>query len=222
MASHRLCLVHPHDPRVETDGLVENRLQAVLTSLPPDFSVVVVGVDRRGDLRTGEPVSVGVGGGTVDFLPVMRHGRGSFAAAVMRHLPAVRAAARAEVASTSVHDLTWVPLARLVGRPVVLVVHRDPREGAVAGRVSLTAALRETVALRVADRIVGCDAAFVRRCRDGHPVIAAKTEILALPTAEEARVFSLFDEDQQIGRLWERHRRLFDAHPVHRGRHVAA
>lgn len=222
MASHRLCLIHPHDPRVVPTGVVETRLRTVLAALPSDFTVLVVGADHAGDLETGATETIDVAGRRVDFLPVMRAGASSFAAALMRHLPAVRTAARAEVASISVHDLTWVPLARLVGRPVVLVVHHDPRAGAVAGRVPLTAALRETVALRVADRIVGCDAGFVRRCRDGHPAVAAKTELLVLPSGEDAGAVALFDEDAQIARLWERHRRLYDAHPIQRGRHVAA
>ena len=222
MNTHRLCLVHPKDPRTAPVGTVETRLHAVLAALPADFSVLFVGSDRTGDLVPGVSTPIDVAGRAIDFLPVSRAGRGAFAAALVRHLPTIRAAARAEVASVSVHDLTWVPLARLVGRPIVLVVHHDPRAGAVAGRTSMAAALRENVALRVADRIVGCDAGFVHRCRAGNPAIAAKTELLGLPSGDDAGAASLFDEDLQIARLWERHRRLFDAHPPQRGQHVAA
>jgi hypothetical protein len=222
MVSHRLCLIHPTDPRSEPVGTVETRLNGVLSALPTDFSVLFVGADHVGDLRLGAGTAISVAGRSVDFLPVRRGGSGSFAAGLMRHLSAVRTAARAEVASVSVHDFTWVPLARLVGRPIVLVVHADPHAGAVAGRVPLPTALRESLALRVADRVVACDAGFARRCRDANPVIAAKTELLALPASDEAATVSLFDGDAQVARLWERHRRLFDAHAVRRGLHAAA
>ncbi|MDK9697214.1 MAG: hypothetical protein OEL76_12540 [Siculibacillus sp.] len=222
MSAHRLCLVHPVDPRVDPQDLVASRLRTVLAAKPADFSVLVVGVDARGDLATGISSPVDVDGRRVDFLPLARRGEGSFAAALLRHLSAVRTAARAEIASLSVHDFTWVPLARLVGRPIVLVVHRDPRAEAVAGRVPLTTALRETLALRVADRIIGCDVGFVHRCRDVHPVVAGKTELLALATGEDDGAVPLITEDARISRLWERHRRLFDAHAVHRGRPAAA
>lgn len=222
MTSHRLCLIHPTDPRIEPAGAVETRLNAVLSALPSDFSVLFVGTDHVGDLRPGTGAAISVAGRSVDFLPVRRGGSGSFAAGLMRHLSAVRTAARAEVASVSVHDFTWVPLARLVGRPIVLVVHADPHAGAIAGRVPLRTALRESLALRVADRVVACDPGFARRCRDAHPTIAAKTELLALPVGEEASTVSLFDGDVQVARLWERHRRLFDAHAVRRGLHAAA
>lgn len=222
MGGHRLCVIHPGDPRTEADGLVETRMRVILAAKPADFSVLFVGADRRGDLEPGVATPIDVADRRIEFLPVGRRGEGSFAAGLLRHLSAVRAAARAEVASISVHDFTWVPLARLVGRPIVLVVHHDPRGEAVAGRVPLTAALREGVALRVADRVVGCDAGFVHRCRTGHPTVAAKTELLALPSVEDVGATPLFADDTRIARLWERHRRLFDAHAVQRGRPVAA
>jgi hypothetical protein len=222
MASHRLCLIHPTDPRTDPVGTVETRLSTLLSALPTDFSVLFVGADHVGDLRLGTGTAISVAGRSVEFLPVRRGGSGSFAKGLMRHLSSVRAAARADVASVSVHDFTWVPLARLVGRPIVLVVHADPHAGAVAGRVPLPMALRESLALRVADRVVACDAGFVRRCRDGNPAIAAKTELLALPAGDAAATVSLFDGDAQVARLWERHRRLFDAHAVRRELHAAA
>lgn len=222
MTTHRLCLIHPGDPRAEDVGLVERRLHSVLAAKPADFSVLFVGTDRFGDLPTGVVTPVDVAGRRVDFLPVARHGAGAFAPALLRHLPAIRAAARGEVSSISVHDFTWMPIARLVGRPIVLVVHLDPRGEAVAGRVSLTAALRESVALRLADRVVGCDPGFVHRCRAAHPTVAAKTELLALPSGDDTGAVPLFGDDSRITRLWERHRRLFDALAFHRNRPAAA
>lgn len=221
MSCHRLALLHPFDPRREPADHVEARLTAILGSRPVDFEVLIVGVDRRGDLVPGEVVDVEIAGRPHAFLPVTGEG-GGFTAGLLRHLPTVRAAARADVASISVHAIAWAPFARLVGRPIVLVVHDDPRADAVAGRAPFPVALREHVALRVADRILAYDPEFVRRCRETHPALAAKTELVPLPVAETDQVVSLFSDDLHLARMWERHRRLFDAVPKGRGSHAAA
>lgn len=221
---HRLCLLHPIDPRVDPRHPVELRLRALIASVPRDFALVVVGVDAVGDLRPGRPVDVVVAGRTIAFLPVSRAGAGAraYAAGLVRRLPALRRALRPGPASLSVHDVTWMPAARLAGHPIVLVVHDDPRAGRVAGHLTLREALRETVALRLATRIVGCDLGFVERCRDGHPATAAKTEYLAFPVDLAAGAAAPLGDEVRITRLWERHRRLFDVQAVHRGRPAAA
>ncbi len=223
MNRHRLCLIHPLDPRRDPAGVVEQRIAAIAASRPEDFSLLLVGIDLSGDLDLGIVVPVEIAGRRLDFLPVARTGDATaFAAGLLRHLGAVRAAARSERSSVEAHAVEWAPFAPLVGRPVVLVVHRDPRADAVAGRVSVTAAAWEGLALRLADRIVGCDGDFVRRCRAGDPAIAAKIEMLALSRCEGDAVVPLFGEDAQITRLWERHRRLCGVRAVHRDHHAAA
>ncbi len=222
MTRHRLAVVHPFDPRREPLDCIEDRLRAFLASRPNDFDVLVVGVDRCGDVDPGETAEIEIAGRPLSFLPVARESGGGFTGGLLRHLPTVRAAARAEVASISVHAFAWAPFARLVGRPIVLVVHEDPRADAVAGRAPFPAALREHVALRIADRVVAHDADFVRRCRETHPALAAKTELVPLAAPRADTVVPLFAEGEHLVRLWERHRRLFDAVPKGRGRHVAA
>ena len=222
MTRHRLCLLHPADPRVDTGDPVEARIATVVASRPTDFELVWVGIDRRGDLEPGVPVEIEVGGRSLVFLPVADRDGGAFAAGILRRLPAIRAAARAELSSPAVHDLAWVPFAPLIGRPIVLVIHRDPRAGAVAGRVSFRVALRERLALRLADRIVACDAQFVRRCRDARPALAAKTEWLPLIGSQIPGGLAAVGDETRIARLWERHRRLYDAHAAHRASQIAA
>lgn len=222
MSGHRLAVLHPFDPRRDPSDHVEARLHAILGSRPSDFDVLVVGIDRRGDLEPGGVVEIEAAGRSLAFLPVTGEGGGGFTGGLLRHLPAVRAAARGDVASVSVHAIAWAPFARLVGRPIVLVVHDDPRADAVAGRAPFPVALREHVALRVADRIVAYDAEFVRRCRETHPVLAAKTELVPLAVPQSETVVSMFSDDLHLARLWERHRRLFDAVPKGRGSHAAA
>ncbi len=215
MSRHRLCLVHPLDPRTAPTDVVSARIGAILARRPDDFTLLVVGVDDRGDLEPGVVVELEAAGRVYDFMPVAR-GRDArrFGAGILRRLSRIRAAARAPLSSVAVHAFGWAALARLVGRPLVLVVHRDPRRGVVAGRVSAFAALRERLGLAAADRIVACDGDFVRRCRRDDPVAAAKIEQLTLITAVDDD--DLVD-DPQIGRLWERHRRFHDVRAVHHG-----
>jgi len=220
MRPHRLCLLHPYDPRLEATDPTEGRLRRIAATRPGDFELLVVGIDRCGDLTLGVPVAIEVGGRHIDFLPVARSGGIAFAAGLLRHAVAVRAAARAEVSSVSVHDFAWASLAPIAGRPIVLVVHRDPRADAVAGRASVLARLREASALRLVDRIVGCDPAFVRRIRETNAAAAAKTELLQIGGTQEGAGF--FPEETRVARLWERHRRLFDVHAVHRAGQVPA
>ena len=220
MTLHRLSLIHPFDPRARSIDPAADRMRTMIASQPADFSLLVVGTDLCGDLELGVVTPIVVAGRRIDFLPVTRRGGGAaFAFGILRHLIGVRAAARGDFASTSAHDYTWVPFARIIGRPVVLVVHRDPRAGTDAEHSSKVFALKELVALLAADRIIGCDPGFVRRCRGAGAGVAAKTELLTLPSSIDA---ALAAEDAQVVRLWERHRRLFDAHALHRGQHAAA
>jgi hypothetical protein len=215
MRLHRLCLVHPFDPRSAPRDVVEQRILTIAAHRPNDFSLLIVGIDERGDLELGSVVAIEVAGRQFDFLAVARSSAPHrFAAGFLARLRRVKAAARAALSSVAVHAPAWAGFARLVGRPLVMVIHRDPRAGAVAGRVSALSAWRERLATRAADRIVACDPDYVRRCRHDDPVAAAKVEqltILAAPVGDEIVT------DARIGRLWERHRRLFDVHMVQRG-----
>lgn len=217
MTLHRLSLIHPFDPRSRSTGPLHNRLRAMIASQPVDFSLLVVGADLSGDLELGVVTPIEVADRRIDFLPVTRRSGGmAFALGILRYLSTLRAAARGEFASTSAHGFAWVPFARIIGRPVVFVVHRDPR--ADAEHPSRVVAVEELIALHTADRIVGCDAEYVRRCRATGAGLAAKTELLALPTSFDAAGSA---EDAQMVRLWERHRRLFDAQALHRGQQIA-
>lgn len=217
MNRHRLCLLHPFDPRDATLGATESRVRLILAGQPTDFSLLLVGVDTRGDLELGRVARIDIAGRTVDFLPVARSPRPvAFAAGVLRHLPAVRRAAYAALSSTEVHDFGWTLLGRMIRRPVVLVVDRD------APGPDRLAALRQWLALHLADRVVACAPDFARACRSASPVIAAKIEILPLAGHDGSARAAQSAEDSHIARLYERHRRLFPAQVAHRVRQVAA
>ena len=214
MIQHRLVLIHPVDPRSAARGLAA-RLEGILARRPDDFSVLFVGVDECGDLSLGRPVGFEASGRPYDFLPVMRAQRSgwtpggdvswsarlAFRLAFLRRLAVIRDLADGERASTELHDAGWAPLARLLGNPIVQVVDPPRRE---AGRI---AAIDEFVALRLASRIVG-DHATVRRLRGLGAAVAAKTEILRLPSPTGS-VESGACPESEIQRLYERHRRFY-------------
>jgi len=67
---HRLTLLHPIDPRGSKVGGIETHVRLMYERRPADFSVLLVGIDERGDLELGKPVRLPAGDGTIDFLPV--------------------------------------------------------------------------------------------------------------------------------------------------------
>lgn len=214
MTRHRLALIHPADPRSVAPGLAA-RLEGILARRPDDFSILFVGVDECGDLALDRPARLEAAGRPYDFLPVMRTPRSgwtrgadvpwgsrlAFRVAFLRRLSVIRALADGERASTELHDVGWAPLARLLGNPIVQVVDA-PRP--CAGHL---AAVDEFVALRLASRIVG-DHGTVRRLRGMGAAVAAKTEVLRLPSP-----VGLVEPDVcpeiEIQRLYERHRRFY-------------
>ena len=66
---HRLTMLHPIDPRGSKVGGIETHVRLMFERHPPDFSVLLVGVDERGDLELGKVVKLPVGDHTIDFLP---------------------------------------------------------------------------------------------------------------------------------------------------------
>ena len=215
MSLHRLALIHPVDPRSAAPG-VAARLERILARRPDDFSALLVGVDECGDLTPGRPVRLEADGRAYDFLPVMRarrHGwslaaaerwstRLAFRVAFLRHLSAIRDLGAGDLASSELHDTGWAPLARLLGHPIVQVLQND-----CSATAHPIAGFDCWLALRLADRIVA-DPRTVEALRHRCADYAAKTEILHLPTpglAAEPEVCT----EQQIQRLYERHRRFF-------------
>lgn len=216
MTAHRLCLIHPIDPRSNASGLAA-RLARIMARRPDDFSILLVGVDECGDLALGERTVLDVEGRSFDFLPVLRARRSgwsrggdadrtlrlAFRLALLHRLPTLRCRTRAERSSIELHDFAWAPFARLLGHPVIQVVQPTcVAEMPPAGGIS------EYLALRLASRIVG-DEDAIHRLRDGGASVAAKTEVLRLAENPVDSDGMPLCTEAQIQRLYERHRRLF-------------
>jgi len=196
---HRLTLLHPIDPRGSKVGGIETHVRLMYERRPEDFSVLLVGVDERGDLEIGKPVRLDVGGGTVDFLPVVHipdgeiHGAAKslrqsvtlrFALGALRHLGAIRRLGAARKATTELQRFEFGLLGRLIGRPVVQVVHgegsRKDRMDSLIRRFWYLNLVNERIALSLASRIVCVNANIIERFRRIAPRFVAKSELLTV------------------------------------------
>src|SRR5262245_44806231 len=98
----RLISIHPMDPRGAKVGGMETHVRQLLSRHPADMSVLMVGIDERGDLELGKPTTVSFQGREFEFVPIMRAAIGDqtgaaktltrsltfrFAAALVRSLP---------------------------------------------------------------------------------------------------------------------------------------
>lgn len=137
----RLCLMYTMDPRGTKVGGIETHIRLILKHHPADFSVLLVGIDERGDCRPGQVVPIEVAGRRVDFLPVARIAGGAanalpasiaqsvtfrYVAGALRHLGAIRRAVGRGPASADLHRIEFAPVARLLGVPVSQMVHGEP------------------------------------------------------------------------------------------------
>ncbi|MGG6548491.1 UNVERIFIED_CONTAM: hypothetical protein NY100_24090, partial [Prevotella sp. 15_C9] len=64
-------LLHSIDPRGGKVGGIETHVRLMLSRHPDNVSVLLVGIDERGDLEIGKPVKVDFDGRSIDFLPVV-------------------------------------------------------------------------------------------------------------------------------------------------------
>ena len=55
--THRLTMLHPIDPRGSKVGGIETHVRLMYERQPADFSVLLVGIDERGDLELGKLVA---------------------------------------------------------------------------------------------------------------------------------------------------------------------
>ncbi len=133
-------LVHSFDIRGNKVGGLETYLRDFVTFCPPDGRILFVGVDAVGDLEIGKITAIQFRGRTFDFLPIMQYPdekareaasrltnsiTARFAAALIRHLPAVRRAFRERNCSLDLRrvEFAWLPV--LLRLPYVQMLHGE-------------------------------------------------------------------------------------------------
>ncbi|PKR89479.1 hypothetical protein CXZ10_08860 [Pleomorphomonas diazotrophica] len=201
---HRITLLHSIDPRGGKVGGVETHVRLMLSRHPDTVSVLLVGIDERGDLEIGKPVEIEFDGRRIDFLPVV-HVPGEtmraaaktisqsvtlrFTLGVMRHLLTIRRLSAGDTASTEIERFEQAIPARLIGHPVVQLVHNEESKGdkmdSLIGRYWWIHRLNERIALALASRVVGVNPNIVARYEREMPRVARKSEFMTVSVDTE-------------------------------------
>ena len=213
--AHRLCLMHPMDPRGSKLGGIETHVRLILRRHPQDFSVLFVGVDEFGDLPLGEISRLAIAGRAVDFFPVARisaqeinlPGRAifksttfRFAAGLLRFIPALRACLRGARASADLQRFEFALAPRLLGLRHVQMVHgegnKNDRMDSLIKSYWFIHRANERLALALAARILCVNSSILARMKREFPRAAAKAEVMSVSVDTalfEPRPFDLTD-----------------------------
>ncbi|WP_053239439.1 glycosyltransferase family 4 protein [Pleomorphomonas koreensis] len=202
--AHRITILHTIDPRGGKVGGIETHVRLMLSRHPADVSVLLVGMDERGDLEIGKPVPVEFDGRRVDFLPVVHipgdtiHAAAKtvlqsvtlrFTLGVIRHLLTIRRLAAGDTASTEIERFELAIPARLIGHPVVQLVHGEGSKGdkmdTILARYWWLYRLNEAIALNLATRVVGVNPNIIARYEREMPRIARKSEFMTVSVDTE-------------------------------------
>jgi len=201
---HRITLFHSIDPRGGKVGGVETHVRLMLSRHPDTVSMLLVGIDERGDLEIGKPVQVEYDGRRIDFLPVVHipgdtlHAAARkitqsvtlrFTLGIMRHLLTIRRLAAGDTASTEIERFEQAIPAWLIGHPVVQLVHGEGTKGdkmdTILGRHWWLYRLNEKIALTLATRVVGVNPQIIARYERDMPRIARKSEFMTVSVDTE-------------------------------------
>ncbi len=201
---HRITILHSIDPRGGKVGGIETHVRLMMSRHPDTVSVLLVGIDERGDLEIGKPIEVEFDGRRIDFLPVVHiPGETMHAAAkkltqsvtlrftlgVMRHLGTIRRLAAGDTASVEIERFEQAIPAWLIGHPVVQLVHGEGTKGdkmdSILSRYWWLHRLSEKIALALADRVVGVNPNIIARYEREMPKVARKSEFMTVSVDTE-------------------------------------
>jgi glycosyltransferase involved in cell wall biosynthesis len=195
----RLILIHSMDPRGSKVGGIETHVRQLLRRHPADVRVTMIGIDERGDLPLGEPAALDIGGREVDFIPILRvleegpQGAAKslggsvtlrFVLAFLLRLLTLRRVVPRAHATAEVERHEFAPLARLLGVPLVLLVHSEGERGAVMDsllkRYWWINDAAEWLALRLARAAFCVTPRLAERLRTRHPTLADRIGVLTV------------------------------------------
>ncbi len=220
MPAHRLMIIHPMDPRGAKVGGIETHVRLLLSRAPEDFSLCLVGVDERGDLKPGRALKMHDGGREFDFLPVlhypeeeMREAATSirrsltfrFLLAMLRHLPAIRRLAGKGPVSADVQRFEFSVIPRLIGAPLLQQIHGEGEKGdkmdsLIARHWGIYEA-SEALALALCARAICVTPARVRQLAEKYPRHAKKLEFMSVSVDTDIFRPSPFETSDGVMRI---------------------
>jgi glycosyltransferase involved in cell wall biosynthesis len=216
----RLIIVHPMDPRGVKVGGIETHVRQILRHAPAGTKPLLIGVDDRGDLPLGRVTEVEFSGRGLSFLPVafvpaeeqaetarsiLKSNTVRFIQGFLRYLPRLRAIASEENASVEVerYEIAW--LARMLGRPLVLVIHNDvgdaTKQDSLTKYIWRVTKATEWLAYRLAAHVFTVTQRLRDRVEAMAPSAAARTEVLTVSIDTELYRQAPFDVSDGVLRV---------------------
>lgn len=199
MKKQQLILIHPIDPRGEKVGGIETHVRLLLQRHPEDFSVLLVGVDAKGDLTPGEIIKVQAGDREIEFLPVMafddetaKHAARKltqsltfrFTLALGRYYRTIYKLARRMPSSADLQRFEFALFAKALRVPVVQVVHgegrKDQKMDSLIKKFWYIQAANEKIALNLADHILCVNPNIKKRIDENFPRFKDKSEVMTV------------------------------------------
>jgi len=206
------------DPRGAKVGGMETHVRQLLARHPADMSVLMVGIDERGDLELGKVTTQSFQGREFQFVPIMqapvadqtgaaktltRSLTFRFAAALIRYLPRLRSLAAGAPVAVEVERFEFAPMGRMLG-PLVVMVHNegDPKRDKMDSLLSRYWWINdaaEWIAFRLARRIFCVTPKLKERLATRHPSQAAKADVLTVSV--DTNIFRATPFDMTDGKL---------------------
>ncbi len=192
---YRLCVIHSFDPLGAKVGGLETFIRDMLGHLPDDFSFLMVGVDASGTKELGKLTRETFRGKAFDFLPVLSYPEDKareaarslkdsinfqFMQGLMRHLPAVRRALKAQTTSVDLQRVEFATLVKGLGVPFVQMLH-----GEGAPKLQMDSLLKsyryvhninEWLAVKSCDKFLCVNPIITERIRATYPSSADKID----------------------------------------------
>jgi len=219
--NHLLCLIHPIDPRGNKVGGIETHVRMMISHAPKDWTVLLVGVDGRGDCPLGQVTRLQIDGRPVEFLPVLHYPDGhvheaarslfasltfQFAIGLLRYFFKLsRIVAAASTATVELQRFEFALFARLLRRPTVQVIHgegtKNDKMDSLIKTFWFIHRMNERIAIRLADLIICVNPNILARLEREFPRAARRA--VFMPVAVDTKVFrpSEFNIDDGIFRV---------------------
>lgn len=217
-SKHRLCVIHPIDPRGQKVGGIETHVRLVLKNAPKDWSVLLVGVDGFGDCQIGEVTRMEIEGRELDFLPVVHFPETNiheaakslldsitfrFLAGMIRQLPALARAIGRKPATIELQRFEFALIPLLLRCPAIQVIHgegsRKDKMDSLIKKYWFVHRLNELLAIRLAHEIVCVNPNILARLLQKSGAIAKRAAFMPVPV--DTQVFQRRDFDVTDGVL---------------------
>ena len=195
--TYQICLIHPFDVRGSKIGGLETYVRDFITYHPEDVSLLVVGVDGKGDLKLGGLVDLSYRGRSFKFLPILRYADKEthhaaraihrsitflFFLALLRYFTKIRRAVRDGIWSAELHRMEYAIFPPLLGMPFIHMLHGDPaphqQMDTLLKRVWFIQRINEPLVLRLCAKLLCVNPVITDRVRAQYPRYRNKVDTL--------------------------------------------